>query len=69
MKQDLKNIITREPAVKLLTQTFGDLVSDAKFMAWLSSKLGYYPNRSLTLINDYKKVFVPRNLLPANFFN
>ena len=35
-------------------------------MTWLTSKLDYYPNRLLTLINNYKKVFVPRNSLPAN---
>ena len=63
LKRDLKDTITREPAVKLLIETFGDFISDAKFMGWLARKLDYYPNRSLTLINNYIKVFVPHNSL------
>ena len=35
----------REPTVKLLIETFGDLLSDTKFIRWLVSKLDYYPNR------------------------
>ena len=66
LKRDLKDTITREPAVKLLIETFGDFISDAKFMGWLARKLDYYPNRSLTLINNYIKVFVPHNSLSAN---
>lgn len=42
VKQDLKIRITTESEVKLLIDKFGDLISDAKFLAWLASKLDYH---------------------------
>ena len=33
---------TREPPLNRLTETFGDLTCDPKFMAWLASKLDLF---------------------------
>ena len=48
LKQDLKNTKynNERTAVKILIETFGDLISGAKFMAWLASKLDYLLHRS-----------------------
>ena len=62
-RQNLKNKTTGESAVKLLTETFGDLIYDPKFMAWLARKPDYYPVRIITIISNYKKAFILCNSL------
>lgn len=54
-RQDLRNKTIREPAVKLLVETFGDLICDPKFVACLASKLEFI---IYLLSNKYKNVFI-----------
>ena len=58
--------MTREPALKILMESFADLISNVKLMACLESKLDYFLNKLSTLIKNYKKVFVLRNFLSAD---
>ena len=58
--------MTREPALKILMESFADLISNVKLMACLESKLDYFRNKLSILIKNYKKVLVLRNLLPAD---
>ena len=65
IKDDIKNPHTKKPAVKLLIESFGNLLSKNKFLSWLVNKLGYYfPSRLKTLIDNHEKDFFPRNCLP-----
>ena len=62
--KDLRKQDKRESALSLLIETFGDFIHAHKFISWLSSKLDNYPRRLKSLINNTKRVFVPRNSLP-----
>ena len=46
----------KKAAVKLLIESLGNL--------WLASKLGYFPSRLKTRIDNHEKVFLPRSCLP-----
>ena len=48
IKDDIKNPHTKKAAVKLLIESFGNLLSDNKFLSWLANKLDYFPPRSKT---------------------
>ena len=48
----------------MLIESFGNLLSDNKFLSWLANKLDYFPSRLKTLIDNHEKVFLPRNCLP-----
>ena len=64
IKDDIKNSHTKKAAVKLLLASFGNLLSDNKFLSWLANKLGYFPSRLKTLIDNHEKDFLPDNCLP-----
>ena len=67
IKDDIKNPYTKKAAVKLLIESFGNLLSDNKFLSCLANKLDYFPSRLKTLIDNYEKDFLPRNCLPNGF--
>ena len=48
IKDDIKNPHTKNVAVKLLIEFFGNLLSDNKFLSWLANKLDYFPPRLKT---------------------
>ena len=58
-KNDIKNPHTKKAAVKLLIESFGNLLSDSKFLSWLANKLDYFPSRLKTLIDNHEKSFSP----------
>ena len=64
IKDDIKNPHTQKATVKLLIESFGNFLSDNKFLSWLANKLDYFPSRLKTLIDNHAKVFLPRNCLP-----
>ena len=64
IKDDIKNPHTKKAVVKLLIESFGNLLSNNKFLSWLANKLDYFPFRLKTLIDNHEKVFLPRNCLP-----
>ena len=53
----------------MLIESFGNLLSDNKFLSWLANKLGFFPSRLKTLIDSYEKVFLPRNRVPDDVLN
>ena len=61
IKDDIKNPHAKKAAVKLLIESFGNLLSDNKFLSWLANKLDHFPSRLKTLIDNHEKVFLPRN--------
>ena len=67
IKDDIKNPHTQKAAVKLLIESFGNVLSDNKFLSWLANELDYFPSRLKTLIDNHAKVFLPRNCLPKKF--
>ena len=69
IKEDLRKHNKRESALILLIETFDDFIHDHKFISWLSFKLDYYPGRLKSLINNTKKLFVPRNSFPNVVLN
>ena len=64
IKYDTKNRHTKKAVIKLFIESFGNLLSDNKFLSWLANKLDYFPFRLKTLIDNHKKIFLPRNCLP-----
>ena len=52
IKNDIKNPHTEKAAVKLLIKSFGNLLSDPKFLSWLANKLDYFQSRRLKTLLD-----------------
>ena len=42
IKDDIKNLHTKKPAVKLLIESFKNLLSNNKFLSWLANKLDFF---------------------------
>ena len=57
IKDDIKNPHTKKAAVKLLIESFGNLLSDNKFLSWLANKLDCFPSSLKTLIDYHEKFF------------
>ena len=48
----------------MLIESFGNLLSDNKFLSWLANKLDYFLSRLKTLIDNQEKVLLPSNCFP-----
>ena len=42
IKDDIKNLHTKKRAVKLLIESFENLLSNNKFLSWLANKLDFF---------------------------
>ena len=68
LTSDLKNRFDKHSAAKFIVESFGEMVNDFTFIAWLAQKLNYKPQRLQGIIKSYQNFNKPiaRRSLASN---
>ena len=70
LEGDLKSNTARKAAATFLHDTFGeDLIQNYNFLRWLSKKLNFRSCRLLSLLENHKKEFQPRNKCNTSIYS
>ena len=70
LEGDLKSNTARKAAATFLYDTFGeDLIQNYNFLRQLSKKLNFRPCRLLSLLENHKKEFQPRNKCNTSIYS